>query len=337
MKNIIEANIAWLTKAKKLTFKKELLDLTDLGDNEICCETLASTISPGTEIAAYSGMSSLRPGPVYPRLLGYCNISLVKYCGKNVSNIKVGDRIFTLASHRSHFFISENEVIAKIPKNLESRYAASVYLYHLGYTALIKANVKYGMPIVIIGLGAIGLATVAVAVNSGAKVYAISDHSEATNIAVKMGAKKVYTRKAIDLLINDLGSRLADVVISTSSSWEDWLSALKLAGINGNLSILGFPGRNCHIPPFNPLDSQYFYDKQLTIHAAGRLANELDKRNFLKFNEKDNINFLLTQMEDKKLNQEYIISDEFPWYKLEDAYNALISRQKSPVTYSIKW
>ncbi len=334
---MLKAKIAYLEAPFDLVYKDEILNDKEIADGSILCETLVSAISPGTELAAYTGSAPLRPGKVYPRLVGYCNVAMVMECGTAVSGIKKGDKVLTFSSHRSHFIVSESEILAVIPDEIPNNLAATVYLYHLGYDAILKSELRYGSPTVVIGLGAIGLGAVKVAALAGADVYAISDHSHLAEIAMHSGAKQVFKRDQIDELKALLGDRLADVVITTTNSWSDWRSSLELAGVNAQISVLGFPGRDIDQIPFNPLDSQFFYMKQLRIQAVGMAPENNDSRQFLKFNEKNNLKFLLQQIQSRVLDPNYIISGEYSWNDLEQAYDSLNSRINSPITYTLRW
>ena len=334
---MIKSKVVSLIKPYELIFKEKNIDDMHLGDESILCETLVTIISPGTEVAAYTGMPPLRPGNPYPRLLGYCNVARVMKVGSNVSSICVGDRVLTGSCHRSHFVILENDVFSVVPDAIESRHAACAYLYHLGYDAVIKSNLRYGNSVVVLGLGVLGLGAVATAFRAGAKVYAVSDQPVPSEIAKQLGARDVFRRENFKTLENLLGNRLSDNVISTSNSWEDWDLALKIAGRNSCIGVIGFPGRGQSPPENNPLDSQYIYDKQLKIKAVGHAPEENDTRKFLKFNQKDNLSFILSEIEHGHLNPELIISGMFNWDKLEDAYKGLISRENSPITYGLEW
>ena len=87
----------------------------------------------------------------------------------------------------------------------------------------------------------------------------------------------------------------------------------------------------------NPLDSQYFYDKQLKIQAVGHVIDEENKSLSLKYNMKDNLSFILSEIESGYLNPELLISSMFSWSKLENAYKNLIKRVDSPITFGLEW
>jgi threonine dehydrogenase-like Zn-dependent dehydrogenase len=334
---MIKAKVSKLLAPNELIFETENIDESALVSDAILCKTLVSAISPGTEVAAYNGLPPLRPIKAYPRLVGYCNVSEILDVGSDVSEYKIGQRILTFSSHRSHFIAKNKEVLAVIPDSVSSQLASTAYLYHLGYDAVINSNIKYGSPVVVIGLGVIGLGAVSASKMAGAKVYAITNHDVPKQAALKMGASGVFSRTDVLSLKSLLGSRLADVVITTSNSWDDWEVALDVAGMNGKVCILGFPGRGAENIPFNPLDSRFLYHKQLQLQAVGHAPENNDSRQFLKFNEKDNLKFILEEIDKKNIDPSLIISGEKHWSELNDAYKTLSSHRGSPLTFILNW
>ena len=334
---MIEAKVAKLLGPHELVFENELIDENLLASNEVLCKTISSAISPGTEIAAYDGAPPLRPMKAYPRLVGYCNVAEIMNVGSDVTEYNVGQRVLTFSSHRSHFVVKTEEILSTIPDEVTSQFASTAYIYHLGYNAILNSKIKYGSSIVVIGLGVIGLCSIALSKMAGGNIYGITNHQIPKQKALEMGAIEIFSRKEIEILKSKLGTRLADVVITTSNDWHDWKIALDIAGIHSKISVLGFPGRGSDDIPFNPLDSRFFYDKQLQIHAVGISPENNDSRGFLKFNEKDNLNFILKEIARKNIDPNMIISEERPWKDLNYVYETLLSRKGSPITFILNW
>ena len=188
----------------------------------------------------------------------------------------------------------------------------------------------------VVGLGALGLTTVAMAVAAGADVYALSDQAEPSRIAAEMGARWVSTRADEGALKSVLAPG-ADVVITTVNGWSDWEAALRLVGQNGTIGCLGFPGRGQGAPEANPLDSQYFYDKQLRIEAMGASPECDDSRHFLRFNERANIAWLARMIGDGRLDPAQIVSGRYRGQDIAHAYRDLIARKDSALTYLLDW
>ncbi|MCZ8501943.1 hypothetical protein O9853_14610 [Vibrio lentus] len=79
--------------------------------DQVLAESIYSAVSPGTELSAWVGKPPLRPGKIYPRVQGYCNLARVVSIGNQVKNTKIGDWILTHQSHRTKFCISESEIL----------------------------------------------------------------------------------------------------------------------------------------------------------------------------------------------------------------------------------
>jgi threonine dehydrogenase-like Zn-dependent dehydrogenase len=331
------AHVATLEAPLQLVFRQEEIDTGTLPAKSVLAKTLVSVISPGTELAAYKGVPPLRPGNSYPRVVGYCNVAEVLKVGKGVSDLAIGSRILTFASHRSHFCIDEDQIVGIVPAGMRSGDAACAYLFHLGYNAVLKSEVCLGSTVLVVGLGVLGLTSVAMAALAGGRVFAISDHEIPSQKALGFGAEACFRRSDMGKLAEALGTEKASIVITTSNSWADWRLALESTGNQGTIAVMGFPGRGEPNPEFNPLYSAYFYDRQLRIIAAGLSPQTQDSRGFLPFNEKDNIKRIFGWIQGERINPEILVSGRFPAMRLVDAYEGLVNRHSSPSTYLLDW
>tara|TARA_B100001564_G_C20556498_1_gene631637 strand:+ start:18 stop:1031 length:1014 start_codon:yes stop_codon:yes gene_type:complete len=337
MKDIINSRILFLEEPYNLKFKTFKLDIKNLESQKVLCKTVYTAISPGSETAHYQGLRALIGKNKYPRTLGYCNLAKVMNVGSSVKSYKKNDYILTFEPHKSHFLIDEDEIIAKVPKKINLKEAVCAYLFHLGYNSLHKTKIKYGSRVVVLGLGALGVGAINVFKNAGAEVYAITENTLTKKIAKKIGVEGCYKRSQATNLIKKLGSNLVDVVIITTSSWKDWQLALDLCGLNSIIGVLGFPGRNQKLSTINPLQSKNFYIKQLSIVSLGLSPTKNDDRNFLRFNEKTNIEFILKEIAAKRIVTKNIITGIFPASQIEKAYKNIISHKSDAITYVLKW
>lgn len=325
------ARVVKLLGPRRLVWVEEPLP-TVLADDSLLCRTLASAISPGTELAAYTGARPLRDVPAYPRVQGYCNVSEIVAVGSRVTAHEKGDRVLSFMSHRSHSVLAEADALLKVPASIPVDHATMTYLFHLGYNALLRADARAGHRVAVLGLGALGLATVAVARLAGVDVMAVSSHDAARRLAASFGAVTV-----LDRTLSPEHHGWADVVVVTTNSWHDWQLALQLAAHRGAIAVLGFPGRENPPGDFNPLDSRYFYNKQLRIEAVGMSPERADPRGFTRFNERDNLRYLLERIGAGALPAAGMISGRFPAERIVDAYEGLLERRDSPVTYVLEW
>jgi threonine dehydrogenase-like Zn-dependent dehydrogenase len=332
MSSFVIAKVAKLLSPKILAWESEKLE-SNVNGEDIFCRTLYSAISPGTELAAYIGLPSLRDIPQYPRVVGYCNVAEVMEVGSDVSSVARGDRVLSFKSHRSHFILNEKEIFVRLKSGICLQSAAVAYLFHLGYSAVMRSEIKLGSRVAILGIGPIGLGCIALSRMAGAEVTAISNYRGALELGQQFGAKNAFARMECEGLSNSM-----DVVISTTNSWDDWQLALNLAAPLGRLAVLGFPGRGVKMPKnFNPLSSRFFYEKQLSIEAMGIMPERPDAHGFLRFNLIDNLEYILRKISDNEIGAKSLISAVFPAKELEQAYEALLVRKNSECTILLEW
>ena len=335
MNKLASADVVWLNGPGQLEIRRE--PLPALRPNDLRCSTLVSAISPGTELAAYKGLPPLRPSVIYPRLQGYCNVAQVKAIGSEVMGFAPDDRVLSFMSHRSAFVLPQDQVLYKLPDRADANQLACTYLFHLGYNAILRSGVRAGSRVLVIGLGALGLTTVAASALAGATTFALSAQSASAAIAARFGAQATVTRAELPELEKALGPGLADVVVVTTNSWADWNTALRLAAQRGTIAVLGFPGRGEESPATNPLDSQYFYMKQLRIEAVGMSPELPDSRGFGRFNERANLDYLAHQIMSGRLDPSPLISGHFRGQDIAQAYETLLARRSSAITCVLQW
>lgn len=334
------AKIARLTAPRTLVFDEEILDPALMAEDELLAETVVTALSVGTELAAYTGKSPLRPGPVYPRVNGYCNVARVIRAGPKVKKIFEGDLILSFQSHRSAFICKESTVLLRIPENTDPGMAATTYLFNLGYSSLLNTDFKPGCHVAVVGLGVLGMGTVAVAAMSAGRVVAFSNQLENRNTASRLGAELTLTKndtEGLDQYTVSTGIGGADIAILTSDTWEDWQLSMKVLRKRGVLGVISFPGRNQPTPAFNPLDSQFFYDKQIRILSAASTSALDVSPHEIRFTRKSNCRFLLEMISKGKLPARELITGEHAWHELDDVYRLLENRSDGALSCLLHW
>ncbi len=336
----IDSRIIELRGPKDIAVKSEIIDLDNLPDNSVAAATICSAVSPGTEVAAYLGDPPLRPMKVYPRVVGYCNVAEVIGKGRAAAQYEVGDRILTFQSHRSAFVCPEEKVILKVPPDADLKATATTYLFHLGYNALLRGDFQPGHNVAVLGLGALGLTTVALAALFGAGVYALSNQAASLKLAEEFGARGAWRKDTPHLgerLSEATGGTGIDLLVTTSNSWEDWWLALSLVRKGGKICVMGFPGRTEPLANFNPLDSRFFYDNQLSLIAGGYSPDYEISASDIRFTVKRNCRFLLDLILQGKLPARRLISRTADWQEIGRVYEALASRRSPLLICILEW
>jgi threonine dehydrogenase-like Zn-dependent dehydrogenase len=312
-----------LTAPQLLTLPELELDTSRLGADKILATTQFSVVSPGTELAAWQGQPPLRPSKVYPRLVGYCNLARVAAIGSGVRDIAVGDCVLTHQSHRTAFVCPAAEILLTFPATTAPtlcRRLAATYLYHLGQVALQAGGFTTDKRVAIIGRGTLGVATAELVCAQGGQPFVFTDQ---TAVLPTLGLEHVFPKSAASQ------QSTADIVINTTNLWADHLLALQLAKHRARIVCLGFPGRSQPLPDFNPLDSQYFYDKQLSLHHCGHVPDHATLQH--------NLAHLADLITGGQLNPDLLLSVDAPWSDLAAIYARLAAREPGLLTACLRW
>jgi 2-desacetyl-2-hydroxyethyl bacteriochlorophyllide A dehydrogenase len=316
------------------------VELPPPGVNEIVAKTIYSAISPGTEIAAWRGLPPLRPSKVYPRVVGYCNLARVLHVGAQVAEVREGDLVLTHQSHRSAFCCRREEilyVVGNAPTDLHKGLSAT-YLYHLAYAALLAAGFMPGHLVGVVGMGTLGLCLARLCKIFGGDPWMFSDQLTSTSDPSDTCHPYLFA-KAVppELESSTLGMGGLDVIVNTSNKWSDHELSMRLARKGGTIVCLGFPGRGEPPPPSNPLDSRFFYDKQLTIKHAGHVPEGSLKAIDARFTLERNMAYLAGLIATGAIDPQEVLSFEASWEDLAQVYARLSSRQTGIYSALLRW
>jgi threonine dehydrogenase-like Zn-dependent dehydrogenase len=311
---------AILYGARDLRIEEELYDLAALRPREIYARTEVTGFSTGTDLGNYEGRSTEVPdAPDYPRGVGYSNVAIVESFGREVKALRPGDRIFSTKHHQSGYVADESEVLVPLPASVNAEQASLAYLAHLGVAALRQCAYQAGEDVAVVGLGVIGLCTVAVARAMGARVIAVANDARRAELARELGARDTYVSGSFDPN-TVFESQGADIVVLTANTWPAYRDSVEMARHGGRIGVLGFPGRVQPAPDFNPLDMRWLYGKQLTIQGAGHIPMVDCPASDIRFNLPRDLKFVLDQMAAGSLDLSSIISHRFPYAHMQEAY-----------------
>ncbi|MES2391621.1 MAG: zinc-binding alcohol dehydrogenase [Acidobacteriota bacterium] len=309
----------------------------ELLPHQVFVQTNVTALSTGTDLANYDGRSEELPNaPSYPRAVGYSNIGTVLQVGSSVTRLAAGDRVFSTRPHCSGYVAEETDLLVKIDPRVDAEQASLVYLTHLGSAALRKVNYLPGENVLVIGLGVIGLCTVALASSLGAQVEAVANHANRLELARAMNAQQVWDSASVDPAAV-FGGRGADVTVLTANPWSAYKTALEASAHSGRISLLGFPGRAQPQPDFNPLDAEWIYGKQLTIAGAGGTPRVECGPEEIRFNLRRSLEDILGRLADGRMNFAPLISHRIPAESMRDGYEMALAHDKSLTSAVFLW
>ena len=153
----------------QVTVKEE--PLPPLEPNQVLVETLASAISPGTELLIYRGQAptdipvdetipALTGTFNYPLKYGYAAVGRVSAVGPGVAPEWQGRCVFAYNPHESHF-ISAPEELIPLPPNLSPEEGTLLPNMETAINFLTDGRPLVGEQVAVFGQGVVGLLTTA--------------------------------------------------------------------------------------------------------------------------------------------------------------------------------
>jgi threonine dehydrogenase-like Zn-dependent dehydrogenase len=139
-----------------------------LGREEIGGRTVATLVSPGTELARLQGLGHDHEG--YPYFPGYAAVFEVDEAGP-ASGAAPGDLYLCLGRHQSRQRVDRGEAV-KLPGGLEVQTALFARLMAIGMVTLITTKARPPERVLVLGLGIVGHLAAKVFAAAGYDTYA---------------------------------------------------------------------------------------------------------------------------------------------------------------------
>lgn len=189
---------------EKQRFSLQEVTIPDPAPNQIAVKTCYSGVSIGTEFALIRNKISWGP---YPLCTGYMSTAEVTAVGADVSNFKVGDKVYCRVNgamklgngqavspvsglHASHAVLNPNTThgAAHMVPGAGMDVAAMFVMPAVGLYGVHLSNPEVGQKVVVHGAGLIGLGVVSACALRGCVVIAVDVNPRQLAIAREMGA-----------------------------------------------------------------------------------------------------------------------------------------------------
>jgi 2-desacetyl-2-hydroxyethyl bacteriochlorophyllide A dehydrogenase len=265
-----------MTKARAVIFlgprKVELqeVELPELDEDEVFVTTSFSGISGGTEMLAYRGeidpimpvdevIDSLGGSFAYPFRYGYSCVGVVE---RSRSLIPQGTLVFAFHPHQDRFVARASDVVP-----LDGVDARTGTLFPLVETALqvsLDAGPVQQEPVVVLGLGAVGLVTAALLRKSGAQVLACDLKDWRRNAAAALDVHAVPPELLDEEIMRDTEGRGVSLVVEATGNPNALGPALSLLAHEGTALVASWFGTK---PVSLPLGGD-FHRRRLVIRSS---------------------------------------------------------------------
>jgi 2-desacetyl-2-hydroxyethyl bacteriochlorophyllide A dehydrogenase len=323
------------------------VDLPAPTANQILVRTFTSAISPGTELAVYTGTHQWLQDPnmpdwKFPFRPGYSAAGEIVAVGSEVSGWKAGDLVSYPGNHASAELLTighERGRQWKMRSGIDPRAAAWACIARYGFGAAIRVGTTLGRSAAVLGLGVIGQFALRSLKAAGAHpVIGIDTVEMRRNAAMAGGADGVIDPASGDLtgpLDRMLGTRGADIVADATGVPDAIATAMKLTSDGGQVVVVGSPrGIASSVNFYDDLHRRY-------LEITGAHGNMLFEPNRHRIPGNWDIDkaqhWLLEALRDGRLKLDGLVTHTIVPDQLASAYEGLLHRKNEYLGVVIRW
>ena len=311
---------------------KENIELTEIetpvaGDNDIVVKNIYASIC-GTDVAVYTKGPGLGHKINIGGEFGHEMVSEVVQVGKNITDIKVGDRVYpyprlakgdtkragTVGGFSEYVLIPNaklNSVVYPVSNKISSKVASLIEPFTVGCRAARRGRPRTGDKAIVYGAGTIGIAAAITLQYFGCEKVMVCDQSDFRLEKAKNLGFAVCNNKTEDLLgkaeeyfgeAPSLSGSTADVDIYIDAAGsptilEQWQ---KIGKIHSRMVVVAV------LAGMQPVDILHMTFAQQELIGSGGYMPE-------------DVRDVMTMMESGRWDIESIITHEYPWNKLPEA------------------
>jgi len=205
-------------------------------------------------------------------------------------------------------------VLSPLPDSVSDE--AAVFLSDnlpTAYDAVVRGEVKQGDLVCVVGLGAVGLMAVMVALDVGATVFAVDGVEARRELAARLGARAFEPREVGEAVAGATDGLGADVVVEAAGTPGALDAALHLARGRGVVSVVG-----AHFEPDYPLNNALMFERELTLRFS--IGDSLAHREHL-----------ISMISDGRLDPASVVTHRMALDDAVEAYRLFDSREATKV------
>jgi 2-desacetyl-2-hydroxyethyl bacteriochlorophyllide A dehydrogenase len=323
------------------------IELPALAANQILVAAEASAVSPGTELAVYTGTHQWLKDPTlpdwkFPFRPGYSAAGTVVAFGSEVRGWSPGDRVSFPGNHASAELLTlghERCRLWKLPPNLDAEKAAWACIARYGLGASIRAGLTLGRSAAVLGLGVIGQFALRCLIAAGAwPVVGIDSVRMRREAAQTAGTDYVIDPSAGDpreQLANFLGGRGAEIVADATGVPDAIPTAMALACDGGQVVVVGSPrGKAKDVNFYDDLHRRY-------LEVTGAHGNMLFEPAHIRLTGAWGIDkaqhWLLAALASAHLNLNGLVTHPIQPSELGSAYEGLLKNKEAYLGVVVLW
>jgi 2-desacetyl-2-hydroxyethyl bacteriochlorophyllide A dehydrogenase len=245
------------------------VDVPDPREGEVLVRTEYSGISGGTELLAYRGeldpdmpvdeaLGSLAGSFRYPFPYGYACAGRVIHAGEGLPE---GARVFAFHPHQSLVVAPARDLMRM---EAGARIATLFPLVETAFQVSLDAGPVQEEPVVVVGMGPVGLLSALLLVRAGARVVGAEPREWRRKVAAELGLAAVPPEELPDVVAGETGGHGVPLVIEASGAPDALAAALPLLAHEGTALVASWYGTKQVALPLGDA----FHRRRLTIRST---------------------------------------------------------------------
>jgi predicted dehydrogenase len=276
-----------------------------------------------------------------PAALGYSAAGIVLAVGSRVRDLVPGDAVACggggYAVHAEIDHVPAN-LCARLPAAVEFGAGAFATVGAIALHGVRQADVHLGERVAVIGLGLVGQLTGQILRAGGCRVVGVDLDGDLVARALEYGAAdEAYDRASVP---GGAGACDAAIVTAAAPSADPVSLAIDLCRDRGRIVVVGAVAME--------LDRQRLYEKELELrlsrsYGPGRYDAEYEERGldypigYVRWTERRNMDAFLALVAAGKVRPEQLVTARFPIDRAPEAYELLLSAERSPLGILIEY
>ena len=306
----------------------------------VLVRSLYSLISPGTELALYTGTHVGIPDPgntfaKFPFYPGYSVVGIVEAVGKNVKSFAEGDIVYTIGKHATYNIVpcsNANHPVVKLTgQNMVER-APFARLAAICMTGIVQTSIRFGDCAVVLGLGLIGNLAAQLYSILGAQVIGVDLIEKRLDIARQtsidhtvLSGSHTNLRK---VLLEITGDAEPDIVVEATGSPQMVIPSLELVRKLGQVVALGSTRGNVDL-------NVYEYVHRKGVRWVGAHEGLQNEPGFV--NRSVLTRYVMKLIEIGALSVDPLLTHKLPYKEAKHGYELLLNKQDEALGILLDW
>ncbi|MFH1722899.1 MAG: bi-domain-containing oxidoreductase [Candidatus Altiarchaeota archaeon] len=279
------------------------------------------------------------------RAIGYSGSGIVLKTGKNVSDVKVGDRVaYAAQGHAEQVAAYANHVV-KVDEDVNLKHAAFATVGGIALQGVRRAQTHIGDWVVVYGLGLVGQLTAQILDASGAKVIGIDIDKTRIALAKKTAIQHIVNpseEEVVNAVLRKTSGKGADATIICASSKDPAIAnnAMKMTRKQGRVVFVGLVKMDLERMPFflNELDLSFS-----RAYGPGSYDNAYEKGrvdypyHYVRWTEKRNLVEIIRLIKEGRLNIDPLIEGVVSISDAQRAFDKIRSKKMDSVAMLLSY